>query len=297
MAFTTSKKRIIIYISVWLIILCSFLFMGAKAYRQATMLNLRNAADSLMPLVELATESGGNYGGNYIEAKKSHAEMIKKYVDHMNERNVSFLLRLPPFSKKNIVKYLEEIAEELGKEVHSKDEARKKIEQAAKSIVQFLAELEFFTEEQIIAFKSEVMSKEIKDALKESLKEAHDRAEIYANDLNVANAEEACMTNRKAIVYLYLARFGYQEIIDQEMLRRFRTDLNQAIYYNRLLQQTEAVKIGKDKAGSDYELLDRHSDSEIRRLWLLQAIIENDVEQTQVLLRIAIKKAFPDIQF
>lgn len=294
----THKGSIIISVLVCLVIIC-FLFLVGKVSGEAKKLTLRNASDCLMPLIELATESGGNYGGNHVEAMKSHAEMIQKYVDHMNKRNrdLSFPLRLTPFSGKNIAKCLEEVADELRKEVHSKDEARKKIEQAAESIIQFLTELELFREEPIIAFEAEVMSEGIQKALKKSLKEAHDAAEKYAKDPNVANAEEACMTNREAIVYLYLARFVYEEIINQEELRRYHTDINRAIYYNRLLQQTPAVQSGKVSKDSDYELLDKHTDSEIRRLRLLQTIIDNDIQQTQVLLRIALKKAFPDIQF
>ncbi|MHC4680077.1 MAG: hypothetical protein ACYTEK_15420 [Planctomycetota bacterium] len=252
-----------------------------------------------MPLIELATESGGNYGGNHIEAMRSHADMIQSYVDHMKKRNrdLSFLLRLPPFSGDNVVTCLEKVAEELRERAHSDDEARKKIEQAAESIIQFLTDLELFREEPIIAFESEVVSEGIDKALKRSLGKAHDTAEKYAKDPNVPNAENACMTNREAIVYLYIARFGYEEIINQEELRKFHTDINRAIYYNRFLQQTPAVQSGKEETGSDYELLDKHTDSEIRRLRLLQTIIDNDIQQTQVLLRIALKKAFPDIQF
>jgi hypothetical protein len=252
-----------------------------------------------MPLIELATESGGNYGGSYTEAMKSHAEMIQKYVDQMKNRNrdLDFLLRFRPFSKDNIVKCLEDVVQDLRKEVHSPDEAREKIERAAGSIVQFLTELQLFREAPTTAFKPEVMSEGIQKALKKSLKEAHDAADKYAEVQSVPNAETACMTNREAIVYLYLARFVYEEIIDQEDLRRFHTDINRAIYYNALLLETPAVQSGKGKPGSDYELLAKHTDSEIRRLRLLQTIIDNDIQQTQVLLRIAIKKAFPAIQF
>lgn len=209
MTFTTHKKRIIILVSVCLMILCSLLLIGAKTAEKAKTLNLRNATDSLMPLVELATESGGKYGGNHIRAMDSHADMIHKYVYHMNERQLSFLLRMPPFSRKNVVKCLKEVANELGKDAFSKDEARKKIQKASKTIAQFLTELELFTEEQTIAIEPEVMSEEIQKELKKSLKEAHDAAEKYAKDPNVPNAEMACMTNRRAIVFLYLARFGY----------------------------------------------------------------------------------------
>ena len=299
----THKGSIIISVLVCLVIVC-FLFLVGKISGEAKTLNLQNATDCLMPLVELATEAGGNYGGSHIEAMKSHADMLQKYVDHMNKRNrdLSFLLQLPPFSRKNIVKRLENVVKNLREKLTSQseadqcEEACEKIKAATKSIAQFLTELELFRGETIIDFEPEVISKDIQNTLKKSLKEAHDAAEEYAKEQTVANAEIACMTNRQAIVYLYLARFGYQEIIDQEELKKFQTDINRAVYYNRLLQQTPTVQSGKEVKGSDYDLLDQHSDSEIRRLRLLQTIIDNDIQQTQVLLRIALKKAFPDIQ-
>lgn len=294
----THKGRIIISLLVCLVIV-SFLFLVGKVSGEAKKLALRNATDCLMPLIELATESGGNYGGSHIEAMKSHAEMIQDYVNHMKERNrdLPFLLRLTSFSGRKIVKGLEQVAEELSKGADSKDEARKKIEQAAESMVQFLIELELFAKQPTTGFEAELMSNGIGEALKKSLKDAHDAAERYAKDPNVPNAEQACMTNREGIVYLYMARFGYEEIIDEEDLRTFHADINRAIYYNGLLLQHPAVQSGKDRPDSNYELLSKHTDSEVRRLRLLQTIIDNDIEQTQALLRIAIKKAFPAIQF
>jgi len=81
------------------------------------------------------------------------------------------------------------------------------------------------------------------------------------------------MANRKAIVYLCLARFNYQEIVDEEELRRFRTDINRTVYYNRVLQKTY------EEDNPNYKLLGEYSDSELRRLGLLQAIIYNDIHQ------------------
>lgn len=305
MTFDPNRKSIIIWASVCFMVLCCVLLMGARVSRESKALTLRNATDSLMPLAELYTEGGGRYGGRHTEAQKSHAKMIQRYVDHMNSRHVPVLLRLPPFSKKNIVKRLAKVAEELAKNVPSEnengaqDKAGKNIKQAAKSIAQFLTETEpeLFTGELIITFEPEVMSGEMQDALRKSLREAHEKAEIYVKDPNMAKAEEACMTNRRAIVYLYLARFGYQEIIGEEELRKFRTNINRSIYQNRLLQQSDAIKGGKGTDGSDYSMLEKHSASELRRLRLLQAIIDNDILEAQVLLQIAIITAISDNQF
>lgn len=276
---TFNRNRIIIRASVCLMVLSSVLLVGAKTSREAKTLTLRNATDSLMALAELATEGGGRY----TEAQKSHTELVQSYVDHMNSRYVPILLRVLPFSRKNVVKRLAEIAEDLAKTVPSgddnvaQDKARENIERVAESFAKFLTESELLTSEPITAFEPEVMSREIQDAIRNSLVEAHEKAEIYIKDPNIANADQACMTNRRAIVYLYLARFGYQEIIGEEELKKFRTDISRTVYQNRVLQQSAAIKGGKGTKGSDYSMLEKHSDSERRRLRILKAMQVNDI--------------------
>lgn len=260
-------------------------------------MNSRNAADSLMLLVELEDECGGDY----IQAKAAHAEILHKYVRHMESRQPYHLLLLPPFSKNNIVKELKRAAKDLGgelspeSEADQQKEARKKIEAASEAIAGFFSKSKPFTDEPIITFgpETETISEEIRTAIKESLKESHEKAEMYADDPNMANSEAAHQASRKAMVYLYLARHGCQGIVSQETLRQFRTDMNRAVYYNRVLQQTDAIKGGEGVKDSDYWLLDRRSVSEILWLRLLQLIIDNDIQQAQGLLRIALKRPFP----
>lgn len=282
---TKSKEKPIVYISVWLLISFYFLFMVIKSYTSAKWLASRNIEDSLILLVELATEPGPDYN----ESKTLFSGLLLDYAKHMEGRRPYPLLLWPPLSKRNIVKEMRRIAGDL--ENADQTNAREAIERASKSITEFLAESKLFAAEPIITFEPEVMPEELQVAIKESLRESHEKAEIFTNDPNMANSEAAYQANRKAIVYLYLARSGYQEIVSQEELRTFRTDLNRTIYYNRFLRQTDAVKIGEGVEGSDYWRLGRYSNSEILRLRLLQAIIDNDMQQAQVLLQMAVTKA------
>lgn len=287
----THKGSTITSVLVCLVIIC-VLFLGNKVFGEAKKLNLRNATDSLMLLIELATEAGDDYAN----AKTVHAKLLRDYVGHMEQRDLHWLLRLPPFSKKNVAKVLKRVAEDLEKA--DQLNAREEIKSASETIAQFLTESKPFTSEPISTFEPEVISEEIRDVLKESLIGSHEKVERYANaneSLTVDDAKAACMANRRAIVYLYLARFGYQEIVNQEELKTFRTDINRTIYYNRVLQESDTVKGSEEEECSDYWRLTRYSDSELRRLRLLQAIIDNDIQQAQVLLQIAIKKAIPDI--
>lgn len=305
---TKYNKKIIFWILICLTLLLSSLIMGNKAWRHVETLASRNAAYSLMPLVtlaELGAEDGGHYGGSYTTAQKSYAEMFQLYVDHTKNRDTPFLLKLLPFSQKNIVKCLEKVAEELKKESSSEEESREKIERAAVSIAQFFSESGLLTNEPVITLEPEVMSQEIRDKIGNALKEAHEKAEIFAHNSNIANSEEACMSNRRAIVYLYLARFGYDDFIAEEKLKQFRADTNRTIYYNRLLRQHDvikaeydnAIKAGKRVDRTNYAMLEKRSDSEVRRLRLLQAIIDNDIQEARDLSQIAIMEAMPEISF
>ena len=56
----THKGRTTILVLVSLVIIC-VLFLGNKVSGEVKKLNLRNATDSLMLLIELATESGDDY--------------------------------------------------------------------------------------------------------------------------------------------------------------------------------------------------------------------------------------------
>lgn len=289
MAFTTNKKMIIIWVSACLMVFCSAWLMYTKADRKAQMLNLRNTTDSLMLLTELASESGDDYTNKVALFK----ELMLDYTEHMKQRNLHWLIQLPPFSKKNVAKELKRAAEYLADD-RNPSEA---IEKASKSISEFLNESKPFTGEPIVTSEPEAISQEIRDALRNSLVKVHEKAEIYSNDASVANSASACMANRRAIIYLYLARFGYEEIVSQDDLKKFRTDLNRTIYYNQFLQKTDAIKGGTGIYDSDYSRLDRYSISELRRLRLLQAIIDKDFLRVQILLQIAIKNAIPDGQF
>lgn len=296
MAFTTHKKGIVIWLLVCLTILCCVFLMGAKASAVANRLALRNATDSLILLVELATEAGPDYN----EAKALFAELLRTYSNQMERRDSYWLLQLPSFTKKNIAKDLKRVeAEYLRGNDQQNEEAHKKIEAAKNAIAKFLTESKLFTDEQIVTFEPEVIPEDIKNDIRDSLDEAHKKAEIYANNepRTVDDAKAVCMANRKTIVYLYLVRFGYQKIVSQEKLRTFRTDINRTIHYNRILQQTDALKGSKGEDHSDYWRLERYCDSERRRLRLLQAIIDNDMQQAQVLLQIALIESIPDIQF
>ncbi|MBZ9577473.1 hypothetical protein KJA13_00330 [Patescibacteria group bacterium] len=265
------------------LILCCLYLIGVVR-REARALNLRNVTDSLILSIEFTTEPGMDY----IQAKADYVEILYKYVRHMENRHIPLLFF---FSRSNIAGDLKRVVRDLEKA----DElnAREAIEKASEAIAEFFTKTKPFTDESIITFESEVISEEIQTAIKDSLQEAHEKAETCANDSNVANFEALYRANRKAIVYLYLARFEYQEIVDEEKLRTFRTDLNATCYRNEALQDSDTVEISEEECSR----LTVYYGSELRRLGILYAIIDNNIQQAYDLLQteMAARKAIPDI--
>lgn len=87
MTATQYKKRFAACLLGCLMTICFFFLVG-KVWGEAKKLSSRNASDTLMLLMELATEGGGKYGGCYTKAQKSHAEMVQEYVGHINEKHI-----------------------------------------------------------------------------------------------------------------------------------------------------------------------------------------------------------------
>jgi hypothetical protein len=271
-------------------IIC-LLFLANKVSGEANRLALRNASDTLILLVELATEAGPEYE----EAKGMFVNLLGTYSNQMEGREGHWLLDVPPWWNKNVANELKGVAAHLEKADQST--ACKAIEAASRRIALFLIDSKLFAKESVVTFQSEVIPEEIQNDIRNSLDDARQKVERYANGETptLDDAKVVCMANRKAIVYLYLVRFGCRQIVGQEALKQFRTDINRTIYCNRFLQQTDAVKDGKGKPDSYYSRLEKYSNSETRRLRLLQAIMDNDFEQAQVLLQIALIEAIPEI--
>ncbi len=271
------------------VVFLASVFLITQIRKEAKRIALRNVNDSLILLVELATEPGENY----IQAEITYGEMLRRYVRHMQGRETPSFLLSP-----NIAKELGHIQKDcLSKEdvkifvdrSESKKQklSQRRIKMASRAITKLLYSFKLSREGPTPIFEPEAISREIEDAIRHSLKEAHEKAEIYTNNPNMVNAETLYRASQKAIVYFYLVRFDYQKIITQEKLKKFRTDLNGAIYHNQALRNSDIVKIDEDKRSR----LFLYSDNELRYLRLLQTIMDNDIQQAHALLQIMIARA------
>jgi len=281
------NKRMTIQILLFCLLILCFFYLCSEVSTAASRLSSRDASDTLILLVELATESGDNY----IAAKSIFADLLMDYAGHMKRRELHWLLKIPPFMEKNVAGELERVRKNL-KETAQINNCNA-INEARDSILKVLKKSDLFTGQPTITSMPEVMSGELQKAIISSLNEANKKVEDYAHNKSrtVDDAKTVCLANRKAIVYLFLARFNYQEFVDGEAVRKFRTSIEQTIYYNRLLQEAD-----KDVEGSHYKLLDKYTSAEMRRLGLLQAIMDNDIQKARTSLEISLMEAIPDFQ-
>lgn len=285
---TNKGKKSIVVVAVCFMVICSSLPVMARDLRESDALNLRNVADSLILLTELATESSEDY----IQAKADHIEMLRKYVKHMENRHRPWVFVLKndiTEELKLVIKKLEEDEKDADQQI----EAGVRIEMASKAIAEFLSEHKLFIGKPVVGSKFEVMPEEIQATIKNLLDEAHTKTQTYINDLNMVNSEIAYRANRKVIVYLYLVRSDWlgSEIATWKEFKDFNGDINRTIYWNRVLKKCS------NTTERERSRLTKHSANELRHLRLLRAIIDNDMREAHVWLQIAIKEAFPDIQF
>ena len=281
---TNKEKKSIITVATCFMVLCSVLLVGARDLREADVLSLCNATDSLILLTELATESSKDY----IQAKADHVEMLNEYVKYMKNRNGPWLFENDIAEKlKLVIKSLKKDEKKADQQV----EAGIKIETASKTIAEFLSKHRLFMDKPVVGSEYEVVSEEMQTTVRKLLDEADKKTQTYINDLNMVNSEVAYRANRKVIVYLYLVRSQWSEVITSEERINLAEDINRTIYWNRILKKRS------DTTERERSRLTKCSVNEHRHLQLLRAITDNDMRDVHGWLKLAIKKAFPNDKF
>jgi hypothetical protein len=231
-------------------------------------------------------------GEDYIEAKKDYEYLLGIFHEYMEERNYSLLLRLlyPELSPR---KQLTSVLADLKKSVIEQAQAQEKIIEAAEGIRQFVSKSQKFVGTKVTISEHghcpELLLNEAKSALDNSRK----YVEIFGNDLNISNSQEACRKNRKAIALVYLIRCVFQDVSSlDDKLRQFRGDINRTIYYNNLLMKSNTDLLANDplpdvrkELEKDIGLLVKYTNSEFRRLEIVDALLDKDSHKAEGFLR------------
>lgn len=229
----------------------------------------------------LATEQLNELGPGFANESKQYAEMIRRYTEHLEQRNFAPLLRLlyPAYSpKKTLASLLPSL-----EGVEDEEEAKKAIWQAGITSNQLYKLGKRFPRSPIEWFKSEVVSDQLLTDLDNALSKSTKLTSKLENDPNRDAAIAACRANRKAILLLFLARLGYD---NKEKIECFLSDVERARDCTLLL----AERTVKNKR--DQKFLYDTARSEERRVKILEAMLDNDMDRVCELLREAIEKAF-----
>lgn len=240
----------------------------------------RNANDGLMLVAEME-----ELGYDFIGAKDDHAYILQKYLGHMKKRNFSLLLRVlyPELSpRKQLTSALADL--NLKEKVTEQDQADNEIKKAAETVRQFVSKSQKFSDIQILILEHEDLPEGLLNDAKSALDNSREYVKRYMVDPNIANAQEACRKNRIAITLAYLVRCAYQDFSSlEDELKQFRGDINRTIYYNNVLREK------KETSEENKKLLQNYSNSELRRLEIVDAILDKDNHKAYKLLRETIK--------
>lgn len=257
----------------------------------------RYISDGLLLYNELETESGTNF----LKARRVHADLLAIYVDEMEARELDYAAALLTEEAAGILANLKSIGESLAEPVPEDIAdpnvwAQTNIKQASRLVGELLSDFEPYLEDPFDLDGFEELGDKCRKALNAALENVKVKLGEYIKDLTIKNAEELCLANRRAIVLLFLNRFARfddqwvaggtsNEGLDLRVLRQFRGDINRTIYWNRVLQ--------KRLKESDASLIEEYSSSELRRLRILHAVLNNDMREAQALLLITFRASFP----
>jgi len=247
----------------------------------------RNVNDSLIILVEMQHEAGEDY----IEAKKDYEYLLPKFRGHMKERSCSLLLRLlyPELSpRKQLTTALDILTKS------KDDQAENGIKKATEAMRQFVSKSQRFAGTQASMSELHDVPEELLKDAKSALDDAKKYVEIYGKEQTVSNSQEACRKNRIATALGYLIRCVFQDFntLDDE-LKQFRGDINRTIYYNNLLmknnedllQNDSLPDIRKQQLKVDNDLLGKYTKSELRRLVIVNALLDRDSDKAENFVR------------
>ncbi len=305
-----TKINILLFAALGFLVVCLF-NQHSRAKMAQEEFTLRMGYPLLVPLIELKSESGVAYD----TAIKVHHELLSQCIEATEDRRPPLPLRLFSFSSKTInFKELKRLENELGKPLKDEEgkllhgeekneEARRRIEKLKKPATELLVELQQLLTKQIMPSRRKKIPAGLREDVDKVLKESQDKVELYISGIeknielkkSVEHSALVCHENRKAASLSFLTSYMYEDFffVTKEMLIRFREDIDQTIHYNNIL--CKSLSSSEDKGNkADIKRLGSYTQSELRRLDLVQAIIDDDMQKAQELLLAAMKKAISE---
>jgi len=242
----------------------------------------QNSSDIAFMAAELLQESGPDFA----RASKDHATMLRRYVEHMERRHLSSVLRLfyPGHSPK---KQLEEALAILLEKTPDNDQlaSSEAIWKAGEHLTQFYLDSKASAGGKVRQSRYERLPATTLRDLNIALAQAHKLVNILEEEPTLKNAQHTCMANRKATFLLFLARFGYE---DHEQIKQFEHDVGRA--------RTFTIDLSNKVQGPEAELLRSYAESESLRISIIRAMLDSDHDKVNALLKETIQKAVEYVQ-
>lgn len=230
-------------------------------------------------LLMLASEVK-NEAGPFVRASGKHAQLLRKYVRHMERRPFSLVVRwlYPEYSPR---KQLSSIVLALESAPNDEEGSKEVINAAGDQLYDFYKTADKFSDRPIVWFKSERLPNWLVNDINSALVNSHTMVETLGSELSVECALGTCEANREAILLLCLARLGYN---DEEKIKAFLGDVKQAQKFTAIV----ANKKGNEQARD--QIL-KWAESEARRVKILQARLAKNMDEVERLLRETIEKS------
>ncbi len=228
----------------------------------------------------LASELLNELGPEFNDESKRHAEIIKKYTDHLKQRHLAILTRII-YPAHSPGKLLTRTAQKLENATTDED-ARNAIWESGVEIDQLRMKAERFPRSPIELFDSEDLPEWLLNDLDEALADSAEMVDKLENEKTKDAAGEACRANRKSVLLLFLARLGHYS---EEKIKSFLSDVKRARDLTLLLANAETNK-------EEQNWLYGVAGSEDRRVKILEVMLANDMGNARKLLRESIEKAF-----
>ncbi len=238
-----------------------------------------NSFNIQMLVVELLNETGPEYS----ERSKEYEEILHLYMGHLNNRAHNQLLNFL-YPEHNYEKVLYSCLQAL-ENASDNEEAKNAIFQAGVVSNKFIDSIESrFPKSPYEWLKSEKIPNALLDTLEESMHESNKLVHKFVKNRTIHNAVTACNANRKTILYLGLARLGYNH---KENIDQYLCDVKMS--HSHFLELSLMDENNKYK-----NFLLQWADSERRRINILNAMLDNDMNKVSKLLREAIEKSFKE---
>jgi hypothetical protein len=223
--------------------------------------------------------------GSLTRASNSNARALSAYVEQIKTRHLVAILDLlhPEYKAQRRVR-----------DVIGKLEGPLEGERAAQDVL-WAGGLELnrlylagdrFARKAAVWFKRERLRQELVTDLDEALGDSLDRLNTLGEEggLTLENVLAACQSNRRAMLLLFLARLGYGS---EEKIERFlKLTTSTHVYTKRVAARTEDPTV-KSMVRISLE-------SEQRRMNILSAMLDNDMERVREILKKTIQKALAE---